>query len=86
MTQRAKDFLDHHFRETNDGVERRAKLMTHIGEEGRFRAIGGVGLVFGVTQGFFHLFTQRDVHHGRDLKAAFLAEFQRGRREQCIGD
>ena len=40
-TQRAEHFPGHHFRKTDNGVQRRAQLMTHIGQEARLGA-GGI--------------------------------------------
>jgi hypothetical protein len=42
----------HHLGQADNRVERRAKLVTHVGEKSRFRAVGGLGL----SHGFFELF------------------------------
>src|SRR5512146_574052 len=44
LVQVAKELLLENFRETDDGVERRSKLVGHIGEEFRFVAVGGFDL------------------------------------------
>src|SRR5215212_2244271 len=44
--QRAEDAALHHLREADDGVERRAQLVAHIGEEFGFRAVRAFGLGF----------------------------------------
>ena len=43
----------HHFAEADDGVERRAQLMAHVGEEFRLGAVGrlGAGLLAGILVG-----------------------------------
>ena len=50
-TQGAEHLLHHHFREADDGVERRAQLVAHIGKEA---ALGPIGL-FGKIAGFDQL-------------------------------
>ena len=36
------------FRKSDDGVERRAQFVTHIGKEARLRSTGGFGFVLGL--------------------------------------
>ena len=45
-----RGFLDEHFAVADDGVERRAQLVAHIGEELALRLVGGVGLLLGLLQ------------------------------------
>ena len=40
---RPENFAFHHFGEAENGVERRAQLVAHLGEEARFRDVGGLG-------------------------------------------
>ena len=45
-TQGPEGLASHKLREADDGVERRAQLMAHIGEEFRLGAVGGLGARF----------------------------------------
>ena len=47
------DLVLHDLGETHDGVERRAQLVAHIGEEFRLREIGRLGLEPGFVGGLF---------------------------------
>ena len=42
--ERAEDAALHHLGETDDGVERRAQLVAHVGEEFGLGAVGALGL------------------------------------------
>ncbi len=43
--------LRDHFGESEDRIERRAKLVTHVGEKFGLRAIGDLSTLLGVAQG-----------------------------------
>ena len=53
VAERAEHARLHDLGEADDGVERRAQLVAHIGEELRFRLVGvlGAGLLLGVFLG-----------------------------------
>ena len=42
--ERAEDAALHHLGEADDGVERRAQLVAHVGEEFGLGAVGALGL------------------------------------------
>ena len=44
--KRPKRLLFHHLGEADDGVQRRAQFMAHIGQEFRLGAAGGFGFRF----------------------------------------
>src|SRR6266478_6743976 len=44
LIQLAEQSLPQDFRETNDGIERRAQLVRHVGEELRLMPVGGLDL------------------------------------------
>ena len=48
--ERPHDLVGHHLAEADDGVERRAQLMAHIGEEFGLAAARQLGLFLGVEQ------------------------------------
>ena len=50
MAERAGEFVHHDFRETDDGIQRRAQFVAHVGEEGRLGEGGvlGLGLLLGI--------------------------------------
>jgi len=50
VSDRSQNLLLDHVRETDYRVERGPQLMADRAKEGRFRAISGVGLIFGLTQ------------------------------------
>ncbi len=53
-----------HFRKPDDGVERGAQLVAHIGEKLRFGDVGGFGLRFGLAQQAFGADLLADVAGG----------------------
>ena len=57
IVHRAQMLVLHHFGKAHDGVQRRAQLVAHIGQEGRLGAIGIFGLVHRHSQAAGH-----DVH------------------------
>ena len=69
----------HDLGKADDGVERRAQLVAHVGEEFRFRLVGflGAGLFFGVFLGQFRqpLLRGAQVGDGRDLALLAVDQF-----------
>src|SRR4029453_7694318 len=53
--------LAQHFAVTDDGIERRAQLVTHVGEEYRLGAIRGIGLLHRLLEFGLTLFESRNV-------------------------
>ncbi len=51
--QRAVESFEHHIRKAEDGIERRAEFVRHVGEEGGFEAIQFAQL--GEGRGLFHV-------------------------------
>ena len=63
----AKALQPHDFRETHDGVERRAQFMADAGQEFRLLPAGGLGHFLGLAQFGFGPFPLGDVaHHGAE--------------------
>lgn len=60
-TEGAKGFRGHHFREPDNGIERRAQLVAHGGEEFRFHPIGGLCFVAGLDEFRLTLLQQGNV-------------------------
>ena len=61
------------FRETQNGIHRRADLMTHIGQEGTLGLVGGFGGLFGLEYLDFCFFQLSDVikaNHDTDILAS----------------
>ena len=80
IAQAAENLPRHHFRETDDGVERRAQLMAHIGEEGGFGAGRAHRGVARLDQGPLLDFAFGDVaRHRHDLGRGARPE-RRGRQ------
>ena len=52
--------IDQQFAEAYNGTERRAYLVAHVGEEGRFQTVGLFGLLLGGPQLFLHYLAGRD--------------------------
>src|SRR6185437_10158102 len=50
VVQIAEDFVGEHFGESDDGVERRAQFVAHVGEELALGLAGGFGGVLGVLE------------------------------------
>ena len=50
LVQIAKSFVGEHFRKADDGIERRAQLVAHVGEELALGEIRGFGGVLGVLE------------------------------------
>src|SRR3546814_12481875 len=48
--ERAQQLALHDFREADDGVQRRAQLMAHVGQELRLGAVGELGALLGADQ------------------------------------
>ena len=71
---RPENFRLHHLGETQNGVERRAQLVAHLGEEARFGDIGGLGAAAGFVGDRFRLLELAD------QRVLFGARFQRGER------
>ena len=63
---RTENLLDHHFGETNDGVQRRAQLVTHIGEKSGFGARGAFRRVARLDQGAFLALSLGNIPRHRD--------------------
>src|SRR3546814_9189527 len=59
----------HDFREADDGVQRRAQLMAHVGQELRLGAVGELGALLGADQRLLALTQGGDV-----LRSAAVAE------------
>ena len=62
----SEHLVRHHFGETDDGVERRAQLMAHIGEEAGFGAVGLFRRIAGIDQGAFMRLAFGDIARHRD--------------------
>ena len=58
--------VDQHVGEADDGVERRAQLVAHIGEELDLGGVGVVGLGAGALQRLLLVLALGDVAHHRD--------------------
>ena len=80
--QRTEGLASHQLREADDGVERRAQLVAHIGEEFRLGAVGGLGarfllmIAFGEVGELLGLLFERP---------ARLLELRDGRQQQPLG-
>ena len=60
---------NHHLGQPDDGVQRRAQFVAHIGQETRLGAIGRVGLFHGSFELGLALLELGDVGVGRDRAA-----------------
>ena len=53
LGHRPEQRLPHDIREAHDGVQGRAQLVAHIGQEARLAGIGGLGVDAGLIEGLF---------------------------------
>ena len=72
---RAEHLVLHHFGEADDGVQGRAQLMAHVGEELAFRAAGLFRQIPRRPERLFALFQLRDVAHDGDRSAVLVGAF-----------
>ena len=68
--ERAQHLRGHHLREADDGVERRAELVAHVGEELRLGAIVRDRLLLRLPRRVLAALAQRDVVNGIDIDRA----------------
>ena len=87
IAHRAETFLADDFRKAQNGVQRRAQLMAHIGQEGGLGGIGGFrleALAQRIVTGFFQF--ARHVFHLEAQPRIFIhAGHQRAAREPHLG-
>ena len=65
----AQHIAPDHLRKAQNGVERRAQLMAHGGEELRFQPVGGFGRFLGQGQHRFAFLQRRDIGKGDGIAA-----------------
>ena len=69
---RVNPFAFQEMRHAGDGIERRAYLVRHIGEENTFRHVGGLGSFFGLPQCSFRLFAPGNIGQKRNEACRFI--------------
>ena len=82
VVQVAKRLVHEYLGKADDGVQRRAQLVAHVGEELALGAIGCFRRVLGLLQGLLGLFAPRDVRE--DAVGAHLALTSAGRERPAV--
>ena len=94
IAQLAEQLAGDDFGKADDGVQRRAQFMAHIGQEAGLGGIGGFGFALGAAQGFLAFLDDGEVGQ-EDDRAAFgggaaghaqpaaIGQFQLGMAARC---